>query len=97
MTYAVRQTRRFSTWHRGLGDLKARIAIARRIERASTGNLGDTKPVGGAVSEMRIDVGPGYRVYFTLRGSEIVILLCGGDKKSQKRDIALAAQLAKEV
>lgn len=97
MIYAVRQTKRFSTWHRGLADLKARIAIARRIERASTGNLGDTKPVGGGVSEMRIDVGPGYRVYFTIRGSEIVILLCGGDKKSQKRDIALAAQLAQEV
>lgn len=97
MAYTVRQTKRFSAWHRGLGDLKARIAIARRIERASTGNFGDAKPVGGDVSEMRINLGPGYRVYFTLRGSEIVILLCGGDKKSQKRDIALATQLAKEV
>ena len=77
--------------------MKARIAIARRLDRAATGNLGDVKPVGEGVSEMRIDVGPGYRTYFTLRGNTIVILLCSGDKKIQQRDIKHTAQLAKEV
>lgn len=78
-------------------DLRAKIAIARRIERASMGNLGDFKPLGGGISEMRIDVGVGYRVYFTLRGREIIILLAGGDKSSQDADIRRAKKLAKEV
>jgi len=73
------------------------VAIARRIERASAGNLGDTKPVGEGVSEMRIDVGAGYRAYFTLRAGVLVVLLCGGDKASQRRDIRHAQQLAKEA
>lgn len=78
-------------------DLRAKIAIARRIERASMGNLGDFKTLGGGISEMRIDVGVGYRVYFTLRGREIIILLAGGDKSSQDADIRRAKKLAKEV
>lgn len=73
------------------------MAIARRIERAGAGNLGDAKPVGGGVSEMRVDVGPGYRVYFTLRAGALVLLLCGGDKASQHHDIRRAQHLAKEV
>lgn len=97
MPYTVMQTEAFAAWHRGLRDLKARVAIARRIERASAGNLGDTKPVGEGVSEMRIDMGAGYRVYFTLRAGVLVVLLCGGDKASQRRDIRHAQQLAKET
>lgn len=78
-------------------DLRARIAIARRIDRAAAGNLGDVKPVGEGVSEMRVDVGPGYRLYFTRRGEMLILLLCGGDKSSQSRDIALAKRLAGEI
>jgi putative addiction module killer protein len=97
MPYIVQLSEEFAVWHKSLRDLKARIAIARRLDRAATGNLGDVKPVGEGVSEMRIDVGPGYRTYFTLRGNTIVILLCSGDKKTQQRDIKHTAQLAKEV
>jgi putative addiction module killer protein len=97
MPYIIQQTELFASWHRGLRDLKARIAIARRLERAAAGNPGDVKSVGEGVSEMRIDVGAGYRAYFTMRGAVIVILLCGGEKKTQRRDIQRAAQFAKEV
>lgn len=78
-------------------DLRARLAIARRIERATAGNLGDVKSVGGQVSEMRIDVGAGYRVYFTVRDGMVIVLLAGGDKSSQSADIQLARKLAKEI
>ena len=77
--------------------MRAKIAIARRIERASAGNLGDVKPVGEGVSEMRIDVGAGYRVYFITRVRTIIILLVGGDKSTQPADIKQAKTLAKEV
>lgn len=97
MPYVVQQTEEFRAWHQDLGDLKARIAIARRLERAAAGNLGDAKSVGEGVSEMRIDVGAGYRAYFTMRGNTLIVLLCGGDKKTQRRDIKHAAKLAKEV
>jgi putative addiction module killer protein len=97
MLYVVQQTEEFRAWHRKLRDLKARIAIARRLERAAAGNLGDAKAVGEGVSEMRIDVGAGYRAYFTMRGNTLIVLLCGGDKKTQRRDIKHAAKLAKEV
>jgi len=97
MLYVVQQTEEFRAWHRSLRDLKARIAIARRLERAAAGNLGDAKAVGEGVSEMRIDVGAGYRAYFTMRGNTLIVLLCGGDKKTQHRDIKHAAKLAKEV
>jgi putative addiction module killer protein len=97
MTYEVRQTEEFAAWISVLRDLRARIAIARRLERAAAGNLGDTKPVGGDVSELRVDVGPGYRVYFTRRGPMLIILLCGGAKSSQAADIRRARRLSREV
>jgi putative addiction module killer protein len=91
---AVRQTEAFSTWLQNLRDAKARTKILVRIERLADGNPGDVSPVGEGVSELRIHYGPGYRVYYINRGSEIVLLLCGGDKASQARDIASAKQLA---
>jgi len=87
----------FATWHASVRDLRAKLAIARRIDRASVGNLGDIKPVGDGVSEMRVDVGAGYRVYFTMRNSVVIVLLAGGDKSSQTADIRRAKKLAKEV
>jgi putative addiction module killer protein len=79
------------------GDREARARVNARIRRLSLGNPGDVKPVGGGVSEMRIDYGPGYRVYFVLRGDSVVLLLCGGDKRSQDRDIRRALAMAKKV
>ncbi len=93
----VRQTEIFADWFAQLGDVNAKARILARIRRLELGNPGDIKSVGGGVSEMRIDYGPGYRVYLTRRGRTIVILLCAGDKSSQRRDIKLAQQLAKEV
>lgn len=93
----VRQTDVFTAWFAGLRDRKARARITARIRRLSLGNPGDVKSVAGGVSEMRIDYGPGYRVYFVGRGDVVVILLCGGDKRRQDRDIARALELAKEV
>jgi putative addiction module killer protein len=78
-------------------DRRARPRITARIRRLSLGNPGDVKPVGSGVSEMRIDYGPGYRVYFTRRGDVVVILICGGDKRTQDRDIARALALAREL
>lgn len=97
MDYLVEQTDEFRDWHARLRDLRARIAIARRIERAAAGNLGDAKSLGGGVSELRVDVGPGYRMYFTLRRGVVIVLLCGGDKRRQKADIKLAQQMATEL
>ena len=93
----VRQTDVFTDWFAGLRDREARARITVRIRRLSLGNPGDVKPVGSGVSEMRIDYGPGYRVYFVRRGNTIVVLLCGGDKRRQDRDIARALELAQEV
>ncbi|MCO7568795.1 type II toxin-antitoxin system RelE/ParE family toxin [Pseudomonas chlororaphis] len=78
-------------------DLRAKISIARRIDRAATGNLGDVKSVGEGISELRVDVGPGYRLYFTLRGGVIIVLLAGGGKSSQDADIRRATILAKDL
>lgn len=97
MDYLIQQTAVFQAWHRSIRDLRAKVAIARRIDRASTGNLGDVKSVGDGVSEMRVDVGPGYRVYFTLRNGAVIVLLAGGDKSSQAADIRRAQKMAKEV
>lgn len=97
MNYLIQQTTIFVTWHASIRDLRAKIAIARRIDRASAGNLGDIKPVGDGVSEMRVDVGAGYRVYFTMRNNVVIVLLAGGDKSSQTADIKRAKKLAKEV
>jgi putative addiction module killer protein len=80
-----------------LRDENARVRIAIRIQRLEHGNSGDVKPVGGGVSEMRIDYGPGYRLYFVSRGRTVVILLCGGDKRSQPRDVARAIEMAQKV
>jgi putative addiction module killer protein len=93
----VRQTTRFATWLAGLRDERAKARILKRLDRAGNGNLGDVAPVGGGVSEMRIFYGPGYRVYFVQRGSELIVLLCGGDKSTQKTDIEEAKAMAKEV
>jgi putative addiction module killer protein len=87
----------FDSWYRRLRDRRAAARIQARIDRAESGNLGDWKPVGEGVSEMRVDVGPGYRVYFLQRGTEVVILLAGGEKSTQVKDIAAAKRLAKQV
>ena len=87
----------FDRWLLGLRDQRAAARIATRLERLSQGHWGDVKPVGEGVSELRITYGPGYRVYFVQRGAVLVILLCGGDKGSQDRDIRNAKSLAKEV
>lgn len=91
----VRQTGEFKAWLRRLKDDNAFARIAARIRRMEHGNFGDTKSVGSGVMEMRVDYGPGYRVYYVQRGTEIMILLCGGDKRTQTRDIKRAHELAK--
>jgi putative addiction module killer protein len=91
----VRQTESFARWLAGLRDDRARARINVRIRRLSAGNPGDVKPVGEGVLEMRIDYGPGYRVYFVPRGTSLVILLAGGDKGTQDRDITAARVLAR--
>lgn len=96
-TYLVQQLESFAEWRRSLRDLRAATAIRRRIERAEAGNLGDVKSVGEGVSEMRIDVGAGYRVYFTIRERVVLFLLVGGDKSSQSADICRAIVLSKEI
>jgi putative addiction module killer protein len=93
----IRQTDVFADWFAALRDREARARITVRIRRLSLGNPGDVKPVGRGVSEMRIDHGPGYRVYFVQRGEMVIVLLCGGDKRSQDRDIARALELAQET
>ncbi len=97
MNYTIQQTVTFAKWHADLRDLRAKAAIARRINRVETGNLGDFKSVGGHVSEMRIDIGTGYRLYFTIRGGVMLILLAGGDKSTQQADIKRAIKLAQEI
>lgn len=93
----VRETTTYAAWFADLRDTRAKGRIIARVRRLSLGNFGDCKPVGEGLSEMRVDHGPGYRVYFVRRGLTVVILLCGGDKDSQVRDIARAKQLANEV
>jgi len=93
----VRQTDVFAAWFADLRDREARARITVRIRRLSLGNPGDVKPVGNDVSEMRIDYGPGYRIYFMRRRDTVVVLLGGGDKRTQDRDIARARELAREI
>lgn len=90
----IRKTTEFANWLDNLRDIQARARVLVRIERLASGLAGDVKPVGSGVSELRIDYGPGYRVYFKRRGREIVVLLAGGDKKTQARDIRTALRLA---
>jgi putative addiction module killer protein len=92
----LKQTEIFRKWRLRLKDDRARALIASRLDRLAFGNAGDVKPVGQRVSELRIDYGPGYRVYFQRRGRMIVLLLCGGDKRTQHRDIETAKRLAAE-
>ncbi len=93
----VRRTIEFIDWLTALRDTQARARIAKRIDRIAQGNFGDAKPVGDGVNELRFAFGPGYRVYYTRRGDVIVILLCGGDKDSQSRDIERAKEIAREI
>lgn len=93
----VRSTKRFNDWLHALRDQQARVRIVRRIDRLRFGNFGDAKSVGEGVSELRVDHGPGYRLYFTQFGPTLVLLLCGGDKSSQSRDIARAKSMASEA
>jgi len=93
----IRKTELFAKWLDNLRDIKAKARVLVRIERLATGNAGDVKPVGEGISEMRIDYGPGYRVYFMKRGSELIILLAGGDKSSQAVDIKGAMRLARDL
>lgn len=97
MEYEVRQTKVFSKWLERLKDSVAKLAIARRIVRLESGNFGDAKSVDSGVFELRIDVGKGYRVYFTNKDRKIVILLVGGDKSTQDEDIKTAKEMAKEA
>jgi putative addiction module killer protein len=94
---AVRETPDFTNWLAALNDLRARLQIVRRIKRVAAGNFGDSKSVGGAVSELRVDHGPGYRVCYTRRGKVVVILLCGGDKRTQNKDIRKAKEIAETL
>jgi putative addiction module killer protein len=93
----IRQTATYSDWFAELRDRQARARIDIRIRRLSLGNPGDVKPVGEGVSELRIDYGPGYRVYFVQRGKTVVVLLAGGDKRTQDSDIKTALELARSV
>lgn len=93
----IRKTENFVQWLDGLSDIQARARVLSRVERLAAGNAGDVKPVGDGVSELRIDYGPGYRVYFTKLGREMVILLAGGDKSTQATDIKNARSLARNL
>lgn len=95
--FAIYTTDAFDTWFSGLRDRGAKTRIHARIDRAEDGNFGDCEPVGEGVSEMRIHYGPGYRVYFIMRGVEIVVLLAGGNKSTQAKDIKAALRLAREL
>lgn len=94
---AILTTEHFDAWFADLRDQQAAARIKTRISWAESGNFGDCEPVGEGVSEMRIHYGPGYRVYFTQRGLEVVILLAGGDKSTQTKDIKTALKLAREL
>ena len=93
----VRKTETFAKWIDALKDIRARARILVRIERLAAGNPGDVKPVGGGVSELRIDYGSGYRVYYKKHGRQMLILLAGGDKRSQSKDIKTALRLAENL
>jgi len=93
----VRKTDVFARWLDDLRDIQARARVQARIERLIAGNPGDVAPVGEGVSELRIDIGPGYRVYFKKRGQELILLLAGGNKSTQARDIKTAVRLARDL
>ena len=95
--FTVLQTEEFQTWLDALKDTRAQVRIVARIRAAEAGNLGDWKTVGGEVSEMRVDTGPGYRLYFTRRGSVLIIMLAGGNKSTQNRDIKRAQKMLTQL
>ncbi|RXJ68284.1 hypothetical protein CRV08_08510 [Halarcobacter ebronensis] len=97
MTYKIRETEYFSKWLYKLKDIKAKVSILRRIERMKNGNFGDYKSLGDELSELRFTLGAGYRVYYTIRDKEIIILLLGGDKSTQAKDIEKAKKVLKEL
>jgi putative addiction module killer protein len=94
---AVEKTEEFDTWLKALRDARAKAKIISRIERLADGNPGDVKPVGNGISEMRVHYGPGYRVYYCQQGETIVIILCGGDKDSQAKDIETAKEIKESL
>lgn len=95
--YSIQQTQTFAKWLSSLRDMRAKARIVARVRQAERGNVGDTKSVGGSVSEMRIDIGPGYRLYYTRRGEVLIILLVGGDKSTQEKDIKRAQAMLQEL
>jgi putative addiction module killer protein len=95
--YQLQRTDVSDEWLLGMRDMRAKARILVRLESARLGNLGDVRSVGGGISEMRVDVGAGYRMYFTRRQRIVLILLCGGDKSTQARDIARAKRMAHEI
>jgi len=95
--FTVRQTQEFQGWLDGLKDFKAQLRIVARLRLAEAGNLGDWKPVGGEVSEMRIAFGPGYRLYFTKRQNILIVMLAGGDKSTRARDIKRAQKILQQL
>lgn len=95
--FTIRRTRDYAEWIKKLRDFRAQARIADRIDRLAAGNPGDVKPVGEGVSELRINFGPGYRVYFVQDGTVVYVLLCGGDKSTQDQDIRLAKKLAQQL
>lgn len=97
LVFTVRLTEEFQRWLDGLADKRAQVRIVARLRMAEAGNLGDWASVGGQVSEMRVHFGPGYRLYFTRRGGVLVIMLAGGDKSTQFRDIRRAQRIAEEI
>jgi putative addiction module killer protein len=95
--FELKQTETFRKWRTGIKDQRARALIASRLDRLAYGHTGDAAPVGEGISELRIHHGPGYRIYFQRLGNTVILLLCGGDKDSQPRDIRLAQRLSKEL
>lgn len=94
--FEILRSATFDAWLSGLRDRQAKVRIAARLDRLALGNPGDVKPVGSGVNEMRIDYGPGYRVYYAQRGPIVVVILCGGDKRTQDADIKRAKDIAKD-
>lgn len=97
MIYEIEKTEVFDKWLRKLKDRKAVLAIVARLDRAIAGNFGDTSPVGDGISEMRIFIGPGYRLYYTIRQQTIILMLCGGNKSTQVKDIKKAKKILKTL
>jgi putative addiction module killer protein len=95
--FTLHETETFSSWMEGLRDNRAKARIAQRLDRLARGNPGDVEPVGDGISELRIDYGLGYRVYYCRHGTALYVLLCGGSKSTQKKDIKAAKRLAKEL